>query len=111
MNALKGKDLIFISRIKKDGSGTEDISGEDMSFEDDELFAINGLSLTAGTYIAARMSVYVVKIKPKNIEDFPKKSINRFLIENGYANNNEEITIEKMVQLVDDWQEEISKLK
>ena len=111
MNALKGKDLIFISRIKKDGSGTEDISGKDMSFEDDELFEINGLSLTQGTYIAARMSVYVVKIKPRKIEDLPKKSINRFLMENGFDRNYERITIEKMVELVDQWQEEISKLK
>jgi hypothetical protein len=41
MNALKGKDLIFISRIKKDGSGTEDIPGNESTFDDNYFDEIN----------------------------------------------------------------------
>ena len=32
------------------------------------------------------------------------KSINRFLIDKGYSGNDEEISILKMVELVDEWQ-------
>jgi len=60
----KGKDLIFISRIERDGLSLVNVSDQDMSFEDDETFNINGLSLTNGLYTASRMNVYVVKFKP-----------------------------------------------
>jgi hypothetical protein len=35
---IKGRDLIFISWIKRDGSGTEDVSNKDMSSEDETIY-------------------------------------------------------------------------
>ncbi len=37
------------------------------------------------------------------------KSINSFLIEKGYIKNDEQITVLKMVELVDEWQEQLNK--
>ena len=62
----KGKELNYISWIKRDGSGTEDISKKDMSYFDDTTFNINGLSLTNGTYIASEFNSYVVRFKIKD---------------------------------------------
>jgi len=63
----KGKELNFISWIKRDGSGTDYITKEnDMRHLDDTTFNINGLSLTNGTYIASEFNSYVVKFKAKD---------------------------------------------
>jgi hypothetical protein len=71
---MKGKDLIFISWIKRDGSGTVPIGTkwdkdcdfpktDDMSYEDEHYFEINVLSLSQKTYIATGFNSFVVKIK------------------------------------------------
>jgi hypothetical protein len=60
---MLGKDLIFISQINRDGNGTTDVSSLNMTFNDDENFTINCLSLTNETYIASGFNSYVVKIK------------------------------------------------
>lgn len=60
---MKGKDLIFISCIKRDGSGTTDVSKDTMTFVQNERFCITCLSITQGTYIASNFNSYVVKIK------------------------------------------------
>lgn len=63
----KGKELTFISWIKRDGSGTDYITKEnDMRHLDDTTFNINGLSLTNGTYIASEFNSYVVRFKTKD---------------------------------------------
>ena len=60
---IKGKDLIFISWIKRDGSGTEDVSNKDMSSDDETIFTLNCLSISEKTYIANEFNSYVVKLK------------------------------------------------
>jgi hypothetical protein len=63
---LKGKQLIFISRILRDGSGVVDCSKLDMSNLNDDNFEINCLSITLKTYIATEMNAFVVKLKETN---------------------------------------------
>jgi hypothetical protein len=58
-----GKDLEFISRIKRDGSGTEPITDPKCTFLLEEKFKINTLSLSRQTYIASGFYSYVVKLK------------------------------------------------
>ncbi|MEO7046577.1 MAG: hypothetical protein ABI091_14800 [Ferruginibacter sp.] len=58
----KGSDLIFISWILRNGSGTEKVS-EDMTHLDDTVFKINSLSMTHSTFIAYEFNYYVVKFK------------------------------------------------
>lgn len=60
---LYGKDLIFISRILRDGSGTEPVG--DIKYTDEERFKVNRLSITHDTYIATNFNSYVVKLKNK----------------------------------------------
>ena len=57
-----GKELIFISMILRDGSGTKDCLKLDMCNLDNERFEINCLSISHGTYIASGFNSYVVKI-------------------------------------------------
>jgi hypothetical protein len=71
----KGKELEFISLVKRDGSetipvGTEWKSGvnlhprtDDVSYLDDDNFILNTLSLTCETYIASGFNTWVVKVK------------------------------------------------
>ena len=63
---IQGKELIFISRILRDGSGTSDCSKLDMSNVDNYSFEINCLSITEQTYIATHFNAYVVKLKETN---------------------------------------------
>ena len=58
---MLGKELIFISRIKRDGSGVEDCAGLNMENYSDTKFEINCLSITEGTFIASEFNVFVVK--------------------------------------------------
>jgi len=57
-----GRELIFISQIARDGSGVIPCK-EDMSNLDDYDFKMSRLSITNGTWIAACMNVYIVKLK------------------------------------------------
>lgn len=57
-----GKDLIFISRILRDGSGTE-LVNDDKKYLDDERFKVLRLSITYDTYIANGFNSFVVKLK------------------------------------------------
>lgn len=58
---LKGKDLIFISHISRDGSGTTPVAKVDHL--DDEYFVVTCLSLTMQTFIASAFNSWVVKLK------------------------------------------------
>lgn len=58
-----GKNLEFISRIKRDGSGTEPVN--DCKHLDNTVFELNCLSITQGTWIASEFNSYVVKLKPQ----------------------------------------------
>jgi SepF-like predicted cell division protein (DUF552 family) len=62
-------ELEFISRIRRDGSGTEKITEEDLKhfeenkFAKEDLYEINVLSMSEKTFIASGFNSYVVKIK------------------------------------------------
>jgi len=69
-----GKELEFISFIKRDGSGTVEVGTEwnsnkdypktdDMCYLNEEEFNINSLSMTYRTYIASGFNSWVVKLK------------------------------------------------
>ena len=70
----KGKELEFISFIRRDGSGTVMVGSEwdknkdypkvdDMSHLDEELFELNCLSLSKKTFIASGFNSFVVRLK------------------------------------------------
>ena len=65
----KAHELIFISQIKRDGSGTAPVKESYIkemlknSLMKDEDFKINVLSLSEKTYIAFNFNVFVVKLK------------------------------------------------
>lgn len=62
---MKGYKLKFISRIKRDGSGTEPMKRGDAKHYAKDDFELNCLSMTYGTYIASGMWCFVVKIKDR----------------------------------------------
>ena len=66
---MKAHELIFISQIKRDGSGTKKVFKKHVKFlttnksaMKDE-FEINRLSISESTYIASGFNSYVVKLK------------------------------------------------
>jgi hypothetical protein len=67
----KAKDLIFISQIKRDGSGVKPVSNEYLEqLENNHVaynqeYEIKHLSMTEGTYLAIGFNSYVVKLKDK----------------------------------------------
>lgn len=66
-NTAKGKDLIFISRIERDGSGVVMIKSQDQtSFWAETEFELNRLSISENTWIASEFNSYVVKLKNDN---------------------------------------------
>lgn len=59
-----GSELIFISIIFGDGKGIQIIEKDTITkHSDNELYKLNSLSITNGTYIASGMLSYVVKLK------------------------------------------------
>jgi hypothetical protein len=71
----KGKELNFISFIKRDGTGVVMIGREfnkemgyprtdDMSYVDNEVFNLQCLSLSKKTFIASGFNSFVVTLKP-----------------------------------------------
>lgn len=70
----KGSELLFISWIKRDGSGTIPVGTpwdrnsdypkvDCVKYLDDDIFNLTHLSLSSGTYIASGFNSWVVKIK------------------------------------------------
>lgn len=59
-----GRELEFISWIKRDGSGTESVTEKLLDIMQDDEFEVNCLSMTEGTYIASGFNSFVVKLKP-----------------------------------------------
>lgn len=60
-----GKELEFISWIKRDGSGTDAISKEYLEIMQTETFELTCLSLSEGTFIASGFNSFVVKLKKR----------------------------------------------
>lgn len=64
-----GRELIFLKRIKPDGSGVEDFDAEKHDWIKDERFKVNYLSMYKKTFIASGMNSYIVKLKDAKIKD------------------------------------------
>lgn len=60
---VNGKKLTFISRIKRDGSGTEEINNYNLPAIEKENYELSSLSITEKTYIAKGFNSYVVRLK------------------------------------------------
>lgn len=58
----QGKNLIFISQINRDGSGTKGVDFEYIKILQEQWFTIRCLSLSNGTYIASGFNSFVVKL-------------------------------------------------
>lgn len=58
-----GKELIFISQIKRDGSGTSDVEDRYIKLMECDVFKLTCLSLSNKTYIATAFNSFVVKLK------------------------------------------------
>lgn len=58
---VKGRELIFISKILPDGSGTEEVVDQELYSE--KTFELSRLSVTRGTFIAREMGSFVVQRK------------------------------------------------
>lgn len=54
----KAHELIFISQIKRDGSGVEEVK-----YIPDGIFKLRCLSLSQKTFIAFNFNAFVVKLK------------------------------------------------
>jgi len=69
MKKAKAKDLIFISQINRDGSGTTKVPEEMLDnmlnnkFAKDDFFKLNSLSMSNETFIASGFNSFVVKLK------------------------------------------------
>lgn len=58
-----GSELIFISQIRRDGSGIYPIDEEYLKYLQKDKFYLNCLSITEKTYIACGFNSFVVKLK------------------------------------------------
>jgi len=58
-----GKELDFISWIKRDGSGTGMVKKRLIELMQDDVFQVNCLSITEGTFVASGFNSFVVKLK------------------------------------------------
>ncbi len=58
-----GKELEFISRIKRNGSGTKRVKKKLIELMQGDRFKINCLSMTEKTFIASGFNSFVVKLK------------------------------------------------
>lgn len=65
-----GHQLQFISWIKRDGSGTEQLTPECGEFLQEERLKLIRLSISEDTYIAYGFNCYVVKLKDSNKFEF-----------------------------------------
>ena len=65
MARVKGKYLKFISQIKRDGSGTVPVEPTYVDLIREDVFDVNCLSITEGTYIANGFNSFVVKVTDK----------------------------------------------
>ena len=67
MKTANGKDLEFISCVKKSGKGVFLMNDVDMSIHDDTEFRIIPLSITEKTYFATWLNTYIVRFKNETI--------------------------------------------
>ena len=58
-----GKELEFISWIKRDGSGTKMVKKKLIEIMQEDTFKVNCLSITEKTFIASGFNSFVVRLK------------------------------------------------
>ena len=58
-----GKELEFISWIKRDGSGTKMVKKKLIEIMQEDTFKVNCLSMTEKTFIASGFNSFVVRMK------------------------------------------------
>jgi hypothetical protein len=61
----KGKELEFISWIKRDGSGTQMVKKSLIKLLQEDTLELHCLSLTQKTFIAHGFNSFVVRLKPE----------------------------------------------
>lgn len=59
----QGKELIFVSQIKRDGSGTKLVKKYLVLLMQNDYFVVTCLSIRHKTYIASGFNSFVVKFK------------------------------------------------
>ena len=62
---VEGKRLEFIARINRDGSGVTSMAGKDTNIIEREVYSLQCLSITHGTWIASHFNSYVVRIRDR----------------------------------------------
>lgn len=60
---VKGKNLEFLKKIKPDGSGLIDVSGNNFSHYSNRRIRIKTLSIKEGTFITFGIPSFIVKFK------------------------------------------------
>lgn len=60
-----GRELIFISQINRDGSGTTPVKEDYLEMLQSEKFDVTRMSLSENTFIASGFNSFVVKVKNK----------------------------------------------
>jgi hypothetical protein len=60
---VEGHRLEFIAWIHRDGSGVTPMAGKNTSVIEREVYGLQSLSITQGTYIASAFNSYVVRLK------------------------------------------------
>lgn len=60
---VDGHRLEFIAWIHRDGSGVTPMAGKDTSVIERQVYALQCLSITQGTWIASAFNSYVVRLK------------------------------------------------
>ena len=59
----KGSELIFLKRINNEGTELKEVSQRMIDTCQDDVFELQCLSMTFGTFIASKMSCFIVKLK------------------------------------------------
>lgn len=60
---VEGKNLEFIAWIHRDGSGVTPMAGKDTSIIEREVYSLQCLSISQGTWIASHFNSYVVRLR------------------------------------------------
>ncbi|TXH54433.1 MAG: hypothetical protein E6Q97_10950 [Desulfurellales bacterium] len=60
---VEGHRLEFIAWIHRDGSGVTPMAGKDTSVIERQVYGLQCLSITQGTWIASAFNSYVVRLK------------------------------------------------
>lgn len=86
---LQGKDLIFVSQIKRDGTGTFSVDESYIEMLKDEWFSVRCLSISQSTFIANAFNSFVVRLVEKDFDSTPMNKAWNELNNQSWANNDD----------------------